>query len=155
MTSCGLENRGLVLGRGAFLFMILKVSRRWRYLWWTSGLWRRVNLQVGINVSKGRTASSHFSLKMESVRPSETLVSTYKSTRTSQPRRRTWTSFLLPLPPLSDRLWGPPILLYNGYRRLTVGSAVGAWSYRIRLVPTSRMRGSLPRFSQTSSWSGA
>jgi hypothetical protein len=44
-----------------------------------------------------------------------------------------WTFFSAPPRPL--RLWGPPSLQSNGYRRLTI---------HLHLVPKSRMRGAIP-----------
>ena len=34
-----------------------------------------------------------------------------------------------------DRPWGPPSLLYNGYRVFPGGKAAGAWSWKGRAIP--------------------
>jgi len=58
-------------------------------------------------------------------------------------------------PPHADRLWGPPNLLTNGYRRLLPGVKVAGgginFAIHLHLVPTLRIHGAIPPFPNTSS----
>jgi hypothetical protein len=72
----------LIISNKVFSMWDLTFSRRWRCWCWSSGLWCRVNLLVDTNVSDKRTASFfRVVLKLEALCLSETLISTYKSTR--------------------------------------------------------------------------
>jgi hypothetical protein len=52
-----------------------------------------------------------------------------------------------------DRLWGPPSLLYNGYRRLFLRGV--KLTTHLQLVPRSRKCGSIPPLPHMPSWRSA
>jgi hypothetical protein len=58
-------------------------------------------------------------------------------------------------PPRPDRLWGPPSLLSNGYRKL-FRRRWSSWGVKLtthlHLAPRLRMRRPVPPFPHTSSW---
>jgi len=62
-----------------------------------------------------------------------------------------WDFFSSPRRP--NRFWGPPDVLYNGYRGQR-GRGMKLTTHLI-LVPRSRMRGAIPSPPNSSSWRGA
>jgi hypothetical protein len=69
---------------------------------------------------------------------------------------RGWEFFFSP--PRSDRFWGPPSLLSNGYQGFFPWGQSGRvvkLTTQFHLAPGSRMPGAIPPLPSTTSWRGA